>query len=288
MATPHTVSASGTTTTITGDSPDPSVTGQAITVGFTVTGAAPTPTGNVTVTDGVVSCVGALNVSATGTCNLVPTTAGVETLRRPTPGMPPHGGSISVGITHNVNAASTTTTIGTDNPDPSVVGQADTVTYTVVAAAPGGGTPTGNVTVSDGMVSCTGTVAAGTCTLTPTTAGAKTLTATYAGDAIDRQRHDGPSGERRGYDHSDQRRHAGPSAVNVAYAVTYTVTVNAPGAGTPTGNVTVSDGTASCTATVAAGTCNLTSTTTGAKTLTATYGGDGNFAGSLFDGAAHR
>ncbi len=82
-----------------------------------------------------------------------------------------------------VNKANTTTTITSDNPDPSVVGQSATVAYSVAVVAPGSGTPTGNITVSDGTVSCTGTVAAGQCTLTFTSAGAKTLTATYAGDA---------------------------------------------------------------------------------------------------------
>jgi hypothetical protein len=55
-----------------------------------------------------------------------------------------------------------------------------TVEYSVTSA---GGTPTGNVTVSDGTVGCVGTVAAGSCTLTFTTVGTRTLTATYAGDA---------------------------------------------------------------------------------------------------------
>ena len=79
--------------------------------------------------------------------------------------------------------AGTTTTLASDTPDPSVVGQAVTVAYTVTANPPGSGTPTGNVTVSDGVNNCTGTVAAGSCSLTLTTAGARTLTATYAGDA---------------------------------------------------------------------------------------------------------
>ena len=57
------------------------------------------------------------------------------------------------------------------------------VNYTVTANAPGGGTPTGNVvvTVSGGAETCTGTVAAGTCTITLTGSGPRTLTATYAG-----------------------------------------------------------------------------------------------------------
>jgi hypothetical protein len=79
-----------------------------------------------------------------------------------------------------IGKATPTMTITSDNPDPSLVGQAVVVNYTVTST---GGTPTGNVTVSDGAVDCTATVAAGTCSLTPTTAGTKTLTAAYAGDA---------------------------------------------------------------------------------------------------------
>ena len=55
------------------------------------------------------------------------------------------------------------------------------------------------------------------------------------------------------------------------------MTVNAPGAGTPTGNVTVSDGVDSCNAPVATGQCTVTLNTTGTRTLTATYPGDTNF-----------
>ena len=66
-----------------------------------------------------------------------------------------------------------------------------------------------------------------------------------------------------------------PSQVGQAYSVGYSVTSVA---GTPTGNVTVSDGSASCTATVAAGSCNLTSFTAGTKTITVAYSGDGQFA----------
>ncbi len=83
-----------------------------------------------------------------------------------------------------VERADTTTTITAHNPDPSAVGQAVTINYTVTVSPPGSGTPTGNVTVTDGDGnSCVGTVAAGSCTLTPTAVGPKTLTASYAGDA---------------------------------------------------------------------------------------------------------
>src|SRR3989449_6542210 len=79
-----------------------------------------------------------------------------------------------------VGAASTTTAVTTHTPNPSVTGQGIAVAFTVTS---GGGTPTGNVTVTDGAATCNGTVAAGTCTLKPATAESKTRTATYGGVA---------------------------------------------------------------------------------------------------------
>jgi hypothetical protein len=88
-----------------------------------------------------------------------------------------NSGGMALGL------APTTTTITADTPDPSVVGQDVTVSYTVTPVPPGSGTPAGNVTVSDGTNSCTGTVAVGQCTVTLNPPGAKTLTATYTGDS---------------------------------------------------------------------------------------------------------
>ncbi len=168
------------------------------------------------------------------------------------------------------------------------MGQTIPITFTVTST---GGTPTGNVTVSDGTASCVGTVAAGGCNLIPTTAGAKNLTATYAGDA-------NFAGSASGIvahavtaaatttaitgDAPD------PSVVGQPYTVNYSVAVTAPGTGTPTGDVTVSDGTATCAGTVAAGSCVLTSTTVGAKNLTANYAGDANFTGSSSAAVPHQ
>jgi hypothetical protein len=77
---------------------------------------------------------------------------------------------------------------------------------------------------------------------------------------------------------------ATPTLVGQAYAVNFTVTATS---GNPTGSVTVSDGTDTCTGALSAGagttstgTCNLTSTTAGVKTLTATYAGVAPFIGS--------
>ncbi len=72
-----------------------------------------------------------------------------------------------------------TTSITTHTPNPSWPGQIVQVGYAV--SATGGGSVSGNVTVSDGVASCTGTVAAGTCGLALTTLGTRQLSAQYSG-----------------------------------------------------------------------------------------------------------
>jgi hypothetical protein len=87
-------------------------------------------------------------------------------------------------FTLTVNKADTVTVITGDTPDPSIIGEAYAVTWTVTPVPPGAGTPSGNVTVVDGTGgTCTAAVAAGTCNVTSTSAGVKTLVATYSGDA---------------------------------------------------------------------------------------------------------
>jgi phosphoesterase family protein/Big-like domain-containing protein/ASPM-SPD-2-Hydin domain-containing protein/centrosomal CEP192-like protein len=70
-----------------------------------------------------------------------------------------------------------------------------------------------------------------------------------------------------------------PSAVSQAVTVSFNVT----GSGTPTGTVSVSASTGeTCSGTLSAGSgsCAVTFATSGSRTLTASYGGDSNFAGS--------
>jgi len=78
--------------------------------------------------------------------------------------------------------SATTTTITSAAQSPSIIGETVTFYYTVTANS-GSGTPTGNVIVSDGTNTCTGSVAAGACAIQFTTSGTKALTATYEGDA---------------------------------------------------------------------------------------------------------
>jgi hypothetical protein len=82
-----------------------------------------------------------------------------------------------------VEKASTTTQITSDDPDPSDPNQAVTVGFTVTSPA---GTPSGNVevTASGGAERCEAPVAQGSCSIVLTGTGDRTLTATYKGDAV--------------------------------------------------------------------------------------------------------
>ena len=80
----------------------------------------------------------------------------------------------------NLTAAATSTHITSDSPDPSDVGAPVTVSFAVTSEGP---TPAGEVTVGDGVDSCTGGLVngVGSCPLALSTAGDRTLTATYGG-----------------------------------------------------------------------------------------------------------
>jgi LPXTG-site transpeptidase (sortase) family protein len=111
------------------------------------------------------------------------TSAGSKTLTATYAGDTNFGGSTSAGVAHSVTMAGTTIAITSDLPDPSIAGVPLPVAFSVTVFAPGGGTPTGTVTITDGVDNCTAAVAAGTCNLTLTTVGGRFLTASYSGDA---------------------------------------------------------------------------------------------------------
>lgn len=270
-----------TTISITNYTPSPSTVGEAITVTYAVSAETGSPTGDVTVSDGTDSCTGTV---AGGSCVMILTTAGEKTLTAAYAGAETFHSSISDGVAHTVNKADTSTAVTGNSPNPSDLGAAIVVSYTVTSA---GGSPTGQVTISDGTDSCTSTTAAGKCELTLSTAGDKNLTATYAGDA-----NFNPSTSA-GIPHTVNKAVSttaitghtpDPSKVNTEFTVTFTVSSTI---GTPSGDVTVSDGTDSCTGTLAAGSCELIPTTTGHKTLTAAYAGDSNFNTSTSSGVLH-
>ena len=196
-------------------------------------------------------------------------------------------------------AASSSTSITNSLTTATVVGQGYTVDVSVSGFS-GVNRPTGTVTVSDGSATCTATLtpgsgsnpSTGSCNLISTTASAKTVIATYNGDSHFSTSSSSGSAHTVNKASTTDVTNTGTlgtaSTVNVAYPVSYTVSVTSPGAGTPIGNVLVSDGAATCTGTVAAGTCNLTSTTVGTKTITSRYLGDTNFnASATSTGVSH-
>jgi hypothetical protein len=89
-----------------------------------------------------------------------------------------HPASFTLTVT-GTSLLPATLTAGTIAPEPSHVAQPYMVHFSVTAA---GGTPTGNVTVSDGTATCSATVAAGGCALISATPGSKTISLAYSGD----------------------------------------------------------------------------------------------------------
>ena len=281
----HTVTAAGSNTVLT-SSPPSSVFGQTVTFTATVTaGGTPLTSGQVTFYDGATELgTDTLDASGKATFSTSTLAAGTHTIKARFGGNADYGPSEDT-MSYMVYKADTTISITSDDPDPSVVGQPVLVEFTVTANAPGSGTPTGNVTVDDGTDSCTGTVAGGSCTLTPTTAGTKTLTATYAGD--DNFNGSSESTQTHQVDKASTTTtvtSSPPSSLpGDPVIITANVTADPPGAGTPTGNVTFKDGSTPICSNVPLSGGSATCTTTalvalGAHTLTADYTNiDGNF-----------
>jgi len=175
-----------------------------------------------------------------------------------------------------------TTAINADNPDPSLPGQSVSVNVSVSGS---GTTPTGTVAITGADTNCTITLSSGSgsCNVTFNTAGAKTLTAIYSGDA----NYAGSSGTAihwvstgTGFTTTTILVHT-PDPSIPGHSVAVSVGVSATGI-TPTGTVAISGAETNCTITLSSGngSCSVVFTTAGPRLLTATYSGDANYAGS--------
>jgi Bacterial Ig-like domain (group 3)/Domain of unknown function (DUF4214) len=186
-----------------------------------------------------------------------------------------------------------TSTTLTAAPNPSVSGGYVLLTATVTGA---GASPLGTVAFTDGasiITNCNAVTLSGTGTATCyaylTVAGSPhAINATYSGSL--------------GYAASNANvsqvvnkaatkttitAHT-PNPVNVGspIAITTSLTVTSPGSGTPTGVITISDGTANCLITLPATGCSLIPLTSGTKTLTGSYAGDANYTASTSAGVS--
>jgi Bacterial Ig-like domain (group 3) len=185
------VNKANTTTGVTSNA-NPSVFQQMVT--FTVTVAPQyscTPTGTVTLLDGVTQIGSKSLTGGTATFAVSTLSVGVHSITANYGGDLNFNSSNSAAWSQTVNKASTVTSVNSVSPSPAFVGQPITVSYTFAVVAPGAGSPippSGNITVSasDGS-SCMAPAAlgSGACVLapTPTNAGTVTFIITYSGDS---------------------------------------------------------------------------------------------------------
>jgi hypothetical protein len=274
-----------TTTTSVVASPDPSVSGESVTLSATVAIVAPgtgSATGTVTFTG-----PGGLNqtvaLDGTGMAAVTATTLATGTVTATYNGDAlATGSSATTDIT--VGPATTTTSV-VASPDPSVSGESVTLSATVAIVAPGTGIATGTVTFT-GRGGLNQTVAldgTGLAALTTTVLATGTVTATYNGDG-GHAASSGTVGVTVGAGTTDTSVDItpNPSVAGQTVTMTATVSVTPPGSGTPTGTVTFTGpGGFSETVTLVDGVASLTTVALASGTFSATYNGDGIHAGSI-------
>jgi hypothetical protein len=281
-----------TTTLITNDTPDPSQIGQPYTVTAIVTALSGTPSGTLTISDGQGNqCSDATLSGGIGSCQLLSTSLGNKTLSASYGGSFTHAPSSGTAA-HAVVAATTTTTIVSDAPDPSPVGQPYTVSVQVRTLPGNLAVPGGQIAVSDGTGQ-TCQIASlnkgdGACQLTSVVAGNKTLSASYAGAvnfvaSSDTEAHTvspAPAAATSTLITADTPE---PSVPGQPYTVSVTVSSQA---GTPSGMVTVNDGAGAgagnCQINLAngSGSCQLSSNFAGGRLLTACMQANPSWGGS--------
>jgi hypothetical protein len=286
----HTVSTglAATATSITSNVPNPSTPGQAVVVSVTVSGAGlPVPTGTVDITGADTNC-SILLAGGSGSCSVTFNSAGHKTITAQYNGDVKYAPS-SDSAGQIVDKGSTTTTIISLDPEPSMPTQPVEVEFSVVGA---GVTPTGIVSITGADINCSITLSGGngSCNIIFNTIGVnKPVTASYSGDANYL-----PSTAGALHTVKNATTTVIISDVNdpsvPGEAVMVTVKVTGTGAASPMGTVNITGADVNCPAGLAPsgvgesqGSCPVTFNTAGAKVLTATYDatGDPNYVGSL-------
>ncbi|MER5368259.1 Ig-like domain-containing protein, partial [Streptomyces sp. NPDC002722] len=164
-------------------------------------------------------------------------------------------------------------------------GQPVTLTATVVAVAPGSGTPTGTVTFFiGGIPQAPATLSGGVATLTVSNlpVGTRSIRATYNGDSNFTTSTSTTSSQTviKANSSTALTSAPDPSVFGQVKTLTATVAAVAPGAGTPTGTVSFFDGaTLLGTSSLSGGVATFATSTLaiGTHSLTAVYNGSGNF-----------
>jgi VCBS repeat-containing protein len=187
----------------------------------------------------------------------------------------------------DIAPAATKTDITGQTPAASLPGQSFNISYDVDPILPGAGNLNGNVTVTDGTTSCTGSVTVfggGSCTLSLADPGSHQFTATYGNDpnfaasTSDPVTHVVKSTTTLTITQDSPE----PSTVGSPVPVHWTLSSSgtAPITGLVTLTVNGNAGNCSAAAALGDGSCDLIFTSPGSRTITATYPGDGNYGGS--------
>ena len=282
------VNKSDTTATLT-SSTNPTVFGQAVVFTATVAAASPgvgTPSGTVTFKDGATAL--STNTLSGGQVNYTNSTLapGSHSLTAVYNGDGNFNTNTSGVVTQTVGQASSTTSVAS-SANPSVFGQSVTFTATVSAVAPGAGTPTGSVIFQDGGTPLvTNNLSSGQATFASSSlsVGSHSITAIYAGDSNFSGSDNAGSPLSQTVNAASTTTtvasSANPSVSGQSVTFTATVSVTAPGSGTPTGTVTFKDGATTLgTGTLGAGSATYSTSTLSvtSHSITALYAGDGNF-----------
>jgi Flp pilus assembly protein TadG len=183
--TPTTLTIFLTNATTIPDPPDPSEINQSVTVNVRLldNNNAGVPNASVEISGADVNCQITTNNNGIGSCNIIFSNPGTKVITAIYNGDTNYLGS-SDTEDHTVTLYNTTTTILSDQPDFSVTGASISVTVQVASTV----TATGTVTVTvdeGGSTGCTITLVngAGGCNMTFTSAGMKTIRATYNPDS---------------------------------------------------------------------------------------------------------
>ncbi|HYL37987.1 MAG TPA: Ig-like domain-containing protein [Bryobacteraceae bacterium] len=282
---PQTVNQAVTTTTVSSNL-NPSTFGQTVTFTATVTSSGGTPTGTVTFMDGATTLgSGVLNASGHASFSTASLAAGPHSISATYGGSANFAGSASSNLPQTVNQAGTTTTVSS-SANPSILGQMVTFTATVTSA---GGTPTGTVTFKDGATVLTSSALNGSGQATFSTStlatGSHSITAAYAGTVNFASSVSGVLNQTVNQQAATTTSLA--SSLNPSKSgqtVTFTATVTS-GAGTPAGSVTFKDGTTILNTLPlnASGQASFATSalTVGTHSITAVYGGNLSFLGSV-------
>ncbi len=191
--------------------------------------------------------------------------------------------STSGAVTQTVNQAATTTAVAS-NLNPATLGQAVVFTATLQSA---GGTPTGTVTFLDGTASLgAATVSSNAAQLSLSTLspGSHSITAKYSGDANFTASTSASLSQTINQASATTAVASNLNPATFGQPVTFTVTVQPSASGTPTGTVTLVDGSTflGTSSLSSGGTAQFTAggLSAGSHSITATYGGDANFTAS--------